>query len=266
MPYLPINYETRPTLVGWISTSNKIRGVCLSGQRIYLVFRETSEIAVHNVDATFSYYKSIPVEKMTDPSDIAASSNCLFVCEYGSQIIHRVQLAGQTSSITSWPVIHKCLSLSITKQGNVLVTCWEASELAEYTPIGSLIRQIELEPRLRYPLHAIKLDGDRYLICHANTSHRVGLVDCSGQLVKSFDKDKAYRGFPYYLSVDCNGFVLVVERYLEKVRVLNGNLKHVTDFIPRSVDIKYPTRISLDQENGKLLLACDKQLLIFKIS
>ena len=84
----------------------------------------------------------------------------------------------------------KELTLSITREGNVLVTCYDYT-IIEYTPNGTIISKIRVDSigsdnTIGLP-HAIKLEDDQFLSCHNAKDHNhVCIIDSNGTLLKSY--------------------------------------------------------------------------------
>lgn len=99
---------------------------------------------------------------------------------------------------------------------------------------------------------------------HSDDLHRVCIVDADGKLKKSFGQkfgsNIALMKMPFYMSVDKNGFVLVVDRGNGRGLILNSDLKlkRVILSSKGNHEVLYLGRILLDQERGRLLVADNK--------
>ena len=68
---------------------------------------------------------------------------------------------------------------------------WNSNEIFEYTSDGTLVREIavnQIDPDLTDLQHAIQLEGDKFLVCHAvaGRHHRVCIIDNTGRVIKSY--------------------------------------------------------------------------------
>ena len=83
--------------------------------------------------------------------------------------------------------------MSINKKGNIVVSCFDLYKILEYTPTGICVRDIRvdaIDETIGCLQHAIQLDDDRFLICHASTHHRVCIIDSNVRMVKSSGVEK----------------------------------------------------------------------------
>ena len=193
--------------------------------------------------------------------DIVAHANVLYVSEYEDGLIHRIQLSDETSS--HWSVNSEWLTMSINKNGNVVVSCFDLKKIIEYTPTGSCVREIQvraIDRTITGFRHAIQLDDDRFLFCHASTKHhRVCMIDSNGKEMKSYG-GRAGSGigqmnWPCYLTIDRNGFILVADYSNNRIIQLNASLEFIREFIPGSVGLKEPARMHLHEDRRRLYIA-----------
>jgi DNA-binding beta-propeller fold protein YncE len=103
--------------------------------------------------------------------------------------------------------------LSLNSAGNLLVACYNANSIREYTTQGTLVKQISLQSNITNPTHVIQLSNDQYGVIHHGTYHRYCVVDANGQLVKSYGNTagsadgQLYN--PYGLAVDKHEYVFI---------------------------------------------------------
>ena len=126
----------------------------------------------------------------------------------------------------------------LTKKGNIVVSCFDLYRILEYTPIGSCVREIQVDAingtSIRGLQHAIQLDDDRFVICHTTTKHhRVCIIDSNGRMMKSYGGNIGsgigQMNGPRYLAVDRNGFILVVDRDNNRIIQLNASLEFIKE-------------------------------------
>ena len=148
--------------------------------------------------------------------------------------------------------------------------------LKEYSPEGQLISQISLSvvAGTSFIRHAIKLSNGHFLIsCYSGYKepHRVCIVDAVGILTTSFGgkcgpNSKQFE-CPAYLSVDGNGFVLVADRFNRRVLLLDSNLTFQREILSKKKHgLQCPSRIILDESIGRILVADELRILIFRIN
>jgi hypothetical protein len=123
---------------------------------------------------------------------------------------------------SNWKVDSEWLKLSITKNGNLLVACWDLKKLIEYTSTGIMVREIVLQADSSDPHHAIQLDNDQFVVSLSSTKlHRVCIVDNKGQIIKSYGRDpgsqEGQMNGPCNLAVDPSGCILVADVYNNRI-------------------------------------------------
>ena len=215
---------------------------------------------MHIFDAsTFELKTTCQLKDKIDPYGFTADSNYLYISNQEDGRIHKVQIRDQ--SVTSWEVGGELNRLSLTKQGNILVSCYDSNKLCEYTTMGILLKTIQLDPDLYGPRHAIQLDTDRYLLTQAieDGSNRVCIIDGSGRLISSYGGKPASNvgqlQNPRELAVDRNGFIFVTCVDDNKVTLLNSKLEFVNYIIPPSANISHCLTIYLDEFHGRLYVS-----------
>src|SRR5688572_12359296 len=113
---------------------------------------------------------------------------------------------------------------------------------------------------IRHPLHAIKLTSGHFVVSHGLTDdelRRVCVVDANGNLEKSFGGTHGTPigelNYPVYLSVDGNGFVMVVDEVNRRVLLLDSDLQLKREILSRGKHgLRRPQAIVLDESNGRL--------------
>ena len=189
--------------------------------------------------------------------DIVAHANVVYVSEYKDKLIHRIQLSAGTSA--HWSVNSEWLRMSINKEGNIVVSCWNHNKIIEYAPTGSCICEIQvskIDGTISGLLHAIQLDDHRFLICHTTTTsthHRVCIIDSNGRMMNSYGGGAGsgigQMNFPDYLAIDRNGFILVADHNNHRIIQLNASLEFIREFIPRSAGLKKTEENACTREN-----------------
>ena len=236
-----------------------VEGITIWKDELYVVATKSPDINVYDTD-TLDHRRKFTVEGLVRANDIVAHANVLYVSEYGDKLIHRIQLSDETTS--HWSVDSRYLKLSINKKGNVVVSCRDLNKIIEYTPIGSCVREIQMDA-IYGPFgclqYAIQLDDDRFLICHVTTTHdRVCIIDSKGRMMKSYGGKPGsgigHMNLPCYLAIDRNGFILVVDHKNDRIIQLNASLEFIGEFIPGSVGLKKPRRMHLHEDKKRLYI------------
>jgi hypothetical protein len=270
-----ISVNNIPKLVNTIPLTDKPQGVTFVNNEIIIASRMSSTVLDVYNSSTFKFQRCIRVPGLISPWDMVSIGNVLFISEYEDRLIHRVQLPEETKS--NWKVDDTRLKLSVTKNGNLLVSNGDLKTLIEYTSTGILVREIVLQEEMGSPEHAIQLDNDQFAVCDFNilmytmgeciVRRRVCIVDNKGQMITSFGgqdpgSQEGQMCDPSYLAVDPSGCILVADHNNNRIIKLNSDCKFVSEFIPSSLGLDRPTRIK--SEEGKLYIVDRKnRLLIF---
>ncbi len=95
-------------------------------------------------------------------------------------------------------------------------------------------------------------------------------MDAVGKLTRSFGgkcgPNSEQMNSPVYLSVDENGFVLVADQFNSRVLLLDSNLTFQREILSEEKHgLQLPSRIILDESNGRMLVADKSRILIFQI-
>ena len=202
-------------------------------------------------------------------NDIVASDNVLYVSECEDKLIHRIQLPEET--VSHWTVDGFYPSLSIAKNGNVIVACWDPHKIFEYTSVGNLVREIVVN---RYDANLIglrdakRMEGDKFLVCHTETNHhRVCMIDNTGRVIKCYGGNIGsgigHLNLPGYMAIDRNGFIFVMDFFNNRIVQLNSSL----EYIGETVGIQQPIHILLNEERGRLYVIenNNKSLTVFDV-
>ena len=189
----PLLYSKNPHLITTIQLDSQVRGiiVIVNNQELFLVCERSPEVFVYNA-CTYVYKTKFLVEGLRYPRKITSANNTLFISSMDE--IYRVKLSDSVQS-TKWTVSVPINGMSVTDQGNLLLSCRSIfgglCKLYEYSQDGILQREIVLPTEVEGLNHAIRIDNDRLLLTHANFAigtHRVCLVDNTGKLINSCHK------------------------------------------------------------------------------
>jgi len=182
----------------------------------------------------------VPGYQPADGSDITSSiqHRCLYMSDPDKKCVHRYGLASGATS--KWPVPSKPRGLSITPNGNLLVTCWGASDkLVELSAFsGRCVREITLESEVVGPHHSMQLTTGEYLVYHSDLCRgfeRVCVVGGDGKATGNID----------YLSGRCNFAVDEESRFIFVANEGNASvvlLSPKLEFVRYIVDTMYSSR------------------------
>ena len=226
-------------------------------EKLYIVYKLCSDIHVYD-ENTFAHLRKIPVEGLNIPWDIAAHANVLYVSEFKHELIHRIQLSD--GNVSNWSVESQGLRISVTKKGNVLVSCYLLNKIIEYTSMGTLVREIfvnAFDSTIVGLQHSIQMDDDRFIICHTEMNHqRVCIIDSAGRPLRSYGGPTGpglgQLDGPFCLAIYRNAHILVADCNNNRIIQLNSSLEFIKEFIPKTVELAQPLRIHLLEVKGRL--------------
>ena len=258
-------------LASQLKVSGHVSGIGSSREELFITLQQSSDILVYNIH-TLAFQRNVTVKGLINPWDIAVHANVLYASEFQDKFVHRIHLTKAKNS--NWFVDSTELTLSITKEGNVVVTCYDLHTIIEYTTTGTIVRKIRVDSigndiTIGVP-HAIKLEDDQFLICHNAKDHNhVCIIDSNGTLMKSYGNGKGF-GFgqldvPCYLAIDENDFILVFEYYNNRITYLNSSLEYIKELFFRISDVPKPRRIHLHNETLYISQYNEKIVTIFNL-
>jgi NHL repeat len=237
------------------------------------VLREPSQQQIQVYDTkTFRQQKALQVEDLGDDTSLGGltscvTNNCVYVSDGREDIVHKVKLSGY-NKVFSWRVGSRPQGLSINTACNLLVTCYSANKILEYTTSGLMVRVICLKSndvQLR-PWHAVQLTSDEFVIScwnEINDEYDVVEVDTKGRVVVSYTNQLQLAtqlkfNWPHRLSVDKNNdFIFVADFGNDRIVILNRSLKYrARELYVMSVDggLQSPSGLYFDTSQNRLFV------------
>ena len=243
----------KPTMLHVIKPGEAVTGIAQLGTELFLC--SSDRVTVYDLN-TYSPTRHVTVPGMKQPVGLAAckQNNCLYISDYGSNCIQRVNLSN--SSCSKWSLNAAPRGVSLTRAFNLLVTLSQSIE--EYTTSGNLIRSIELDVSIDNARHAIELSSGQFVVCHQGSAHhqRVCVVDTAGRIVHSYGgppgSSAGQLNGPRRLVVDTHGYVLVADCFNHRVQVLSPTLTRLGDVTTPGHQLNAPYALHLDELNGRL--------------
>jgi hypothetical protein len=170
------------------------QGDCVWGVAVFknqLYVGRAHDIGVHDVDSlTLQRRLSLPAVGCINDMATRTGSDVMYVVDNCHREIYVIDERGVRDQ---WTVNDTPLAISILAlSSNALVTFENSRTLREYTPSGSLVRELLLPASIGAPTHAVKMPDNRYIVAHGNDNvllprlHRVCAVDERGQLLRCF--------------------------------------------------------------------------------
>ena len=189
------------------------------------------------------------------------ASNCLYVNDFERSVVYKVELA-RGDKVSKWSVGGGPSGLSVNTEHNLLVTCFLEGKLEMYTPMGSLIKEVCLERKIR---HALQLSSIRYVVCEWFPDCDV--YDLNTQIRKAMSYNKIQQSTtqnhfsdPRQLAMDGkNLYVFVADCENNRIVMLHRSSKRANEMIA-SVNgrrLYRPCCLHLDETNNRLYVGED---------
>jgi DNA-binding beta-propeller fold protein YncE len=201
-------------------------------------------------------------------------NKCLYVSDYKNATVNKVELAVD-NKISMWLVDRGPRGLSINSAFNLLVACFKANKIQEYTTGGLLVREVCLKSyndKLLSPFHVIQLTSGQFIVsCYEVTSlgHDVVELDADGKLLVSYTSQlqsttKQNFRWPFHLAVDkTNECILVADNLNNRIVILSRSFTNrAREFNVMSVDggLQCPSCLHFNESQGRLFVGEDSDL------
>jgi len=254
--------STTPTLTHVIPSQGggRVTAVTSLGDDVFVARFNSQQVEVYDaVTLTLQRRLTVPELGKWPSAGLAAcpNNNCLYTSDFDNDRVHRVELSG-SNAVKKWSVGSYPVGLSVNSEHNLIVTCYGANELQEYTTRGSLVRKIcLLQAGVTWPWHAIQLSTGDYVISQWMSPGVVSVVGVDGQVVRSYGKsqtsDVGQMKFPTSIAVTKNDDILVADNDNNRILLINSSLGSMQE-LAQSVDggIQGPRGLCLDESRGRL--------------
>jgi len=137
-------------------------------------------------------------------------NHCLYVSEQNSQAIHKVSPV-TNSKVKQWSVNGQPFGVSVNRDHNLLVACYNTHKVQEYTTDGVVVREINLQPDITYPTHVVQLRSHEFGITHHGSVNHYSVVGSDGKIVKS--TGSGHMSSPHGFAVSKGGSKVFVADY-----------------------------------------------------
>jgi len=243
------------------------------GDDVFVLCERGQQVEVYDA-RTFTLQRHITIPGLGLPSYGLAASihyDCLYASDWLDSRIHRVDLS-DSSAVKQWSVASFPSGLSVNKEHNVVVACYGAHKLQEYTTHGTLVRKISLQQvGVSSPFHAIQLSTGDYVVSHCKSTGAVSVVGVDGQVVRSYDQSQASNvgpmSCPRSLAVTKNDNILVADHSNNRILSLDSSLSSAYELVlPVDNAIQSPYGLFLDELRKRLYVSefgGEKRVLVF---
>jgi len=224
---------------------------------VFVAHYSSQEVEVYDA-GTFTLQRHITVQGLSHCTGMTscARNRCLYLSSCDINSVHRVELSGG-NAVKTWSVVSRPYGLSVNIAHNLVVACYSANKLQEYTTHGSLVRDICLQAGVTSPWHAIQLSTGDYVVSQHTSPGVVSVVGVDGQVVHSYGQsqtsDVKPMLHPACLAVTKNDNILVADYTNNRVVSINRSTGCVQE-LALSVDggIQQPIGLCLDESRGRL--------------
>jgi len=246
-----------PTLTHVKPGIHSVRAVTSLGDKVFVVRSGSQQVEVYDAE-TFALQRHIRVPGLgTSFSGLVACdvNQCIYASGWNIDSIHRVELSG-SNAVKKWSVAGSPTGLSVNKAHNVVVACYRANKVQEYTTHGS-VREIRLQAGVTSPWHAIQLSTGHYVVSQCTSPGVVSVVGEDGQVIHSYGQsqtsDVGQMKHPASLAVTKNDDILVADTGNNRILSIIRSTGCVQE-LALSVDggIQEPCGLCLDESRGRL--------------
>ena len=239
-----------------IESPEDVFGLAVLDRKLYVLRkRQDKQIDIYD---TKDYSKLEPVITVQGLSPSynndmteCKTENCLFVSDFSARCIRKVDAKGKVSKFVDVPYEPK--GLSITPEGNLLVTC-HPNKLMEFnTKTGEKVCEVTLE--INGLIHAVKRKDGQYVVCHAEKEGlsrvlRVGADGyyrhCFGGMQGSGDDQL---NSPCHLALREDNHVIVADNNNNRLVLLDASMEYVDTLVE---DFREPNRVWFDTDSRRL--------------
>jgi len=257
-----------PTLTHVIPSQNRdsVSAVTSLDDDLFVLRWKGQQVEVYDA-VTFTLQRQVTVHGLgqrTYGMTACDRNKCLYLSNDGNDSVHRVELSG-SNAVKKWSVARRPVGLSVNIAHNLVVACYGANKLQEYTTHGSLVREICLQAGVTSPWQAIQLSTGDYVVSQYMSSGVVSVVGVDGQVVHSYGQsqtsDVGQMKYPAGLAVTKNDNILVADQCNNRILSINRSTGCVKELaLPVNGGIQEPLGLCLDESRGRLYVGeFDKQ-------
>jgi len=256
---------TDVTLRKSIFAPDAVYGLAVLDGKLYVLrHRDDNQLYVYETetkDYEALYAITIPGLQKKSYNDLTEcdKEQCLFVSDFLAKCIHKVVPNGEQSKVSKFiDVPYEPKGLSITPDGNLLVTC-NPDKLVEYNVThGEKMSEVRLHMDIYYPLHAVKRRDGQYVVSHMDGRlSRVVRVGADGKYRHCFGGEKGngnnQLNYPCHLALREDKhtymYVIVADNDNHRLMLLDKSMEFVRMMVE---NFREPHRIWYDSQAHRL--------------
>src|SRR6218665_454982 len=147
-------------------------GITKLRNEIYVLSHRNHLIRVYEDREPFRLKKDMEIEEIKSPTYIVASEmeNCVYVNDYKENCVWKItRETDDQHKIIKWlRTDYSPRTLSVSKDGELLIINQSSQSLMIYGSDAELIRSIPLTKDIEFPLHAVETSIGNFIISHIN--------------------------------------------------------------------------------------------------
>ena len=238
----------------------RVTAVASLGDDVFVMRLGSQQVEVYDAKS-LKHQHDIAVRELGNSScglAVCAHHKCLYVSDAANDSVHRAELS-RGNAATTWSVagVPRGLSvarepkgLSVNEARNVLVACYKARRIQEYTTHGTLVRDICLKAGVTSPFHAVQLSNGHYVVSQNTSPGAVSVVRGDGQVVHNC-KGEVY--YPTSLAVKRDDLIHVADSANNRILTMDSSLRSIEELaLPADVEMHRPSGLCLDESRGRL--------------
>lgn len=205
---------------------------------------------------TSTQRRKVPVSSGIQDIACCHRSKRLYASDWQNRRVHCVS-PRKREVVCSWPVeAGDPWGISVTSNGNIVVSCGSSGQLCEYTSDGNLLRTVSLRKVEDGPWHALLFGTDLWIFCHGGRYDEEGFVsvaDMDGGYVDGYSK-VVMKG-PSHLALLPDNRIMVAECDRNRVVMLEPSLRGpVRDILNADHGITMPVRLHYCSASRQLIV------------
>jgi len=177
-----------------------------------------------------------------------STNNYLYISDYSNHCIHRIHFSvSGEDTLIKWEVAKNPVALSVNSAHNILVAHNFEKKVQEYTPTGSLVREISDSSML---FQAVELSSGMWAVNTYGPIHGI-FIESLGTRIRHSYGNQAGSGAgqmnnTHGLTVDKCGYIIVTDSNND--RLMNPSLTDARQLpLPISTKLQRPYPIILDE-------------------
>jgi len=243
-----------PTLTHALNLNKSIIAIAFLNDQLFVTLSGVAQVSVYNTT-------SLQLQRQLTFTGLGpylyglaacTANNYLYISDNNNHCIHRVDLSiAGANTLIKWRVANYQCALSVNSARNILVAYREVMKVQEYTPTGSLVREISDGNQL---WQAIERSSGLLAVSRRGPANGIFTVSMSTQLKHGYGNrtgsGAGQMNSPCGLSVDSDGYILVADKYNRRILVINPSLTDDRQLPLPS--LKNPYSLVLDRSRGRL--------------